>query len=149
MSAIAPVARSGNGGERASVGGSIIILNNYWGVRAYDWFKDESDLGLVMGVYIKLPHTKLLWMGAYWPVSAPTFDLADLTTSGRLAHRTKAFLTKKGYGTTTALEYVQGVISHFAACHRVKHPGSPVVVSGDFNSSGLELKKWSQPDGWV
>ena len=92
-------------------------------MRAYDWFKDESDLGLVMGVYIKLPHTKLLWMGAYWPVSAPTVDLVDLTTSGRLAHRTKAFLTKKGYGTTSALEYVQGVISHFAACHRVKHSG--------------------------
>ena len=65
MSAIAPVARSGKGEDRARVGGSIIILNNYWGVRAYDWFKDESDLGLVMGAYIKLPYTKLLWMGAY------------------------------------------------------------------------------------
>ena len=76
-------------------------------------------------------------------------DLADLTASGRLAHRTKAFLIKKGYGTTTAIEYVQGVISHFTACHRVKHPGAPVVVSGDFNSTGLELRKWSQLDGWA
>ena len=118
-------------------------------MRAYDGFKDESDLGLVMGVYIKLPHTKLLWMGAYWPVSAPPVDLKDLTPSGRLAHRTKVFLTTKGYGTTTALEYVQGVISHFTACHRVQHSGSPVVVSGDFNSAGPELRKWSQADSWA
>ena len=90
MSAIAPIVRSGKEEDRARVGGSIIILNNYWGVRAYDWFKDDSDLGLVMGVYIKLPHTKLLWMGAYWLVSAPTVDLAGLTTSDRLAHRTTA-----------------------------------------------------------
>ena len=51
--------------------------------------------------------------------------------------------------TTSALEYVQGVISHFAACHRVRHPGSPVVVSGDFNSPGPELRKWSQADWWT
>ena len=76
-------------------------------MRAYDGFKDDSDLGLVMGVYIKLPHTKLLWMGAYWPVSAPPVDLKDLTPSGRLAHRTKVFFTTKGYGTTIALEYVK------------------------------------------
>ena len=63
MSAIAPVPRSGKEEERARVGGSITILNDYWGVRAYDWLKNESDLGLVMGVYIKLPHTKLLRRG--------------------------------------------------------------------------------------
>ena len=83
-----------------------------------------------------LPHTKLLWMDAYWPVSAPKVDLEDLTTSGRLAHTTKLFSTKKEYGTTTALEYVQRVISHFAACYRVKHSGSPVVVS---NSGAGEM----------
>ena len=54
MSPISPITRQGKTDERARVGGSIIILNNYWGARAYDWFKDESDLGLVMGVYVKL-----------------------------------------------------------------------------------------------
>ena len=38
--------------DRARVDGGIIILNKYWGVRSYDWFKDESELGLVMAVYI-------------------------------------------------------------------------------------------------
>ena len=75
--------------------------------------------------------------------------MEDLTTSGRLAHMTKLFLTKKKDGTTTALECVQGVISHFAACHRVVHSGSPVVVSGDINSPGPELKKWSLNDSWA
>ena len=87
MPAIALVFRSGEEEDRARVGGSVIILNDYWGVRVYDWFKDESDMGSVTGVYLKLPHTKLLWM-AYWPVSAPEIVLEDLTTSGRLAHRT-------------------------------------------------------------
>ena len=102
-----------------------------------------------MGDYLKLPHIKLLWMGAYWPVSAPGVGMDELTTSGRLTHRTRLFLTKKGYGTTTALEYVQEGISHFAACHRVRHPGLPVVVSGDFNSPGPELRKWASADSWV
>ena len=72
----------------------------------YDLFKDESQLGLVMGVYIKLQHTKMLWIATYWPVTAPEVDEHDLTTSGRLAHQTRLFLTKKVYGTTTATEYV-------------------------------------------
>ena len=46
--------------DRARVGGSAIVLNSYWGTRAYDWFQDESELGLVMGVYLKLPSTKAL-----------------------------------------------------------------------------------------
>ena len=65
MAPIAPVSKAGEAEDRTRVGGSIIILNDYWGVRAYDWFKDESDLGLVMGVYLMLPHTKLLRMGTY------------------------------------------------------------------------------------
>ena len=86
-----------------------------------------------MGVYLKLLSTKALWMGTYWPVQAPDPERSELPTSGRLAHRTSAFLVSKGYGTTTPLEYVQGVISHFAALHRARFPGSPVIVSGDFN----------------
>ena len=44
---------------------------------------------------------------------------------------------------------MQGVISHFAARHRVRHPGPPVVVSGDFNSPGPELRKWAATDSWA
>ena len=127
----------------------MIILNNYWGIRAYDWFQDESELGLVMGVYLKLPSTKALWMGTYWPVQAPDLDWSELPTAGRLAHRTSAFLVSRGYGTTTLLEYVQGVISHFAALNRTRFPGSPVIVSGDFNKPACRLNEWATVDSWT
>ena len=127
------MARNGKVEDKARVGGSIIIFNNNWGTRTYDWSQDESELGLVIGVYLKLPSTKVIWMGTYWPVQAPDLNWSTLPTAGRLAHRTSAFLVSKGYGTTTPLEYVQGVISHFAALHRARFPGSPVIVSGDFN----------------
>ena len=81
-------------------------------------------------------------------MTAPEVDEHELTTSGRLAYRTRLFLTKTGYGTTTATEYVQGVISHFAVRHSVKHPGSPVVVSGDFNMAAPELQRWASCDSW-
>ena len=149
MAPIKPLARNGKCEERARVGGSMIILNNYWGIRAYDWFQDESELGLVMGVYLKLPSTKALWMGTYWPVQAPDSDWSELPTSGRLAHRTSAFLVSRGYGTTTPLEYVQGVISHFAALHRTRFPGSPVIVSGDFNKPACRLNEWATVDSWT
>ena len=71
-------------------------------------------------------------MGIYWSVTALEVDVQDLSTSDRLAHRTRLFLARKEFGTTTAIEYTRGVIRHFAARHRVKHPGS-VMVSGDFN----------------
>ena len=47
---IKPMTRNGKVEDRARVGGSIIIVNNDWGTRAYDWFQNESELGLVMGV---------------------------------------------------------------------------------------------------
>ena len=60
-----------------------------------------------MGVYLKHPSTKALWMGTYWPVTAPDLEWGELPTSGRLAHRAQSFLVGKGYGTTTPTEYVQ------------------------------------------
>ena len=102
-----------------------------------------------MGVYLKLLSTKALWMGTYWPVQAPDPEWSELPTSGRLAHRTSAFLVSKGYGTTTPLEYVQGVISHFAALHRARFPGSPVIVSGDFNRPACRLQEWAAGDSWA
>ena len=115
---------------------------------------------------------RLLWMGTYWPVQAPDLERSELPTSGWLAHRTSAFLVSKGYGTTTPLEYVQGVISHFAALRRVQFLGSPVIVSGDFNKPACRLQEcngclpfydtpyldgdceilvrmWGSADGWM
>ena len=126
-----------------------MILNNYWGTRTYEWFQDESELGLVMGVYLKLPSTKVLWMGTTWPVLAPDLERSVLPTSGRLAHRTQTFLVSKGYGTTTPIEYVQGIISHFAARRRTRFPGSPVIVSGDFNRPASRLQEWAAGDSWA
>ena len=57
MAAIKLMSRNGRVEDRARGGGSVIILNNYWGTRAYDWFQDESKLGLVMGVNVNLPST--------------------------------------------------------------------------------------------
>ena len=99
-----------------------------------------------MGVYLKLPPTKALRMGTYWPVLAPDLEWGELPTSGRLAHRTQAFLVNKGYGTTMPTEYVQGVINHFAAKHRTRFPGSPVRVSGDFSGSPSRLQDWAASD---
>ena len=99
--------RKGKVEDRVRVGGSIIILNIYWGTKAYDWFQDESELGIVIGVYLKLPSTKALWMGTYWPVLALDLEWGEVPTSGRLAHCTQSFLVGKGYGTTTPTEYVQ------------------------------------------
>ena len=56
-----------------------------------------------MGVYIKLPTTKALWVGTNWPVDAPELEWQELGTSMRLGHCTQAFLTSKGYGTTTPI----------------------------------------------
>ena len=74
MAAIKHMSRNGNIEDRARVGGNVLILNNYWGTSTYDWFQDESELGLVMGVYLKLPTTKVLWLSTYWPVTAPDLD---------------------------------------------------------------------------
>ena len=60
MTAMKPMARNGKVEERARVSSSMIILNNHWGTRAYDWFEGEAELGLVMGVYLKLSSTKAL-----------------------------------------------------------------------------------------
>ena len=43
---------------------------------------------------------------------------------------------------------MQGVISHFAAKHRTKFPGSPVIVSGDFNRTARGLQEWAAGDIW-
>ena len=101
-----------------------------------------------MGVYPKLPSTDALWMGTYWPVAAPDLEWQELETSGRLAHRTQAFLTCKGYGTTTPTEYVPGVISRYAVKLRPRFPGSPVVVSGNFKKDAHALQQWVSCDSW-
>ena len=46
LSAIDPISKQCKVEDRARVVGSIIILNEYWGVRAYDWFKDKSSWAL-------------------------------------------------------------------------------------------------------
>ena len=87
-------------------------------------------------------------MGTYWPVLAPNLVWGELPTSGRLAHHTQFFLVGKGYGTTTPIEYGQGVISHFAVKHRTRFPGLPVIVSGDFKRTFTGLQEWAVGDSW-
>ena len=49
---LAPVKQMKHQPGKPRVGGSAIILNDFWGKRQCDWFQDDSGLGLLMGVYL-------------------------------------------------------------------------------------------------
>ena len=105
-----PVSRMAGmqGSPRAS--GCAVILNDYWGGRQCGWFKDDSGLGLVLGVYHTLMDTRLLVMNTYWPVQATLQPGQLRSRSSCLMQRVEEHTEKVGSNERTAVAFIRDII---------------------------------------
>ena len=69
-SPIDPV-KNKKGNDHSSVGGQLTILTSRWAGALITHWNDETNLGLLSGLYLSAGDSQLLVMGTYWPNPPP------------------------------------------------------------------------------
>ena len=132
------------------VGGQMILVGQLWGAKCHHHKADESKLGVVAWIDIKLaqPDAHLRIITTYWPVKA-----AETDTPGRMWNRVSSYLHNTLKSEVSPLEHIQDVIMG-RVDNSMGKGGQAVILVGDLNASwddaqaSHRVKEWAGENQW-
>ena len=119
----------------------MIIVNSLWARSSINNLKDPTNLGIIAGTFIKLPHGCLLVASVYWPIPSKP-DVPSF--SDALWRRLQAYLRRTRQSEVDPLFFIQRLIMRIVTTH-MSTPGNMVTLSGDFNSEWTTLHRATHP----